>query len=219
LEHPTIALTYGKQRGTSEKLERAGIPNTTKFSEKEVFARWYPETSDPNQAHPFCNNANAALRRSLWQQHPYDETLTGLEDLDWAKWALSQGYKLAYVAEAEIVHVHNESPKGVFNRYKREAMAFKYIYPEAHFNIYDFIRMFLGNSFNDGWHAVKQGVILRVLPSILWFRWFQFWGTYQGYRQSVVWNWQLRQTYYYPRGIHTDVPDARPVQPIDYDQR
>jgi glycosyltransferase involved in cell wall biosynthesis len=217
-EDPFIALTYGKQRGTSERFTKAGIPNTTKFSEKEIFNRWFPETSNPQQDHPFCNNANAAIRRILWLQQPYDETLTGLEDLAWAKGVLSQGYKIAYVAEAEIIHIHNESPRGVFNRYKREAMAFKNLYPEAHFNIYDFARMFLSNSFNDAWHAAKERCLFRSLPSILWFRWGQFWGTYQGYRQAVVWNWQLRQTYYYPRGTRSEPVDTRSVTPIHYDE-
>lgn len=53
---PTVDLTYGKQRGNSN----------TKFSERQIFARWYPENSDLHQTHPFCNNANAAIRRQLW---------------------------------------------------------------------------------------------------------------------------------------------------------
>jgi len=210
----SIGLTYGKQRGQrSDALTGA---ETSKFSEHEIFARWFPDVSDPHQSHPFCNNANAAIRRSLWEIHPYDETLTGLEDLAWAKWMQAQGHGLAYVAEAEIIHIHNETPKGVQNRYRREAMAFKRIYPEAHFNAYDFIRMTNGNIFNDLWHAAKQKVLFKSLASIFWFRFNQFWGTYQGYRQSLEWNWQLRQTFYYPRG--TDAVDGpkREVEPIRY---
>ncbi|WP_416672062.1 glycosyltransferase family 2 protein [Egbenema bharatensis] len=68
---PDIALVYGKQRGNE----------ITKYSEHQVFATWFPDRSNPHQSHPFCNNANAAIRRLLWEQVPYDETLTGLEDL------------------------------------------------------------------------------------------------------------------------------------------
>jgi hypothetical protein len=62
---PQVALVYGKQRGNE----------TTKYSEHQVFAKWFPEKSNLNQDHPFCNNANAAIRWSLWEQLPYDETL------------------------------------------------------------------------------------------------------------------------------------------------
>lgn len=205
-EDASIALTYGKQRGAE----------TSKFSEHEIFARWFPDVSNPRQPHPFCNNANAAIRRSLWQIHPYDETLTGLEDLAWAKWAQSQGWAIAYVAEAEIIHIHNETPRAVRNRYRREAMAFKRIYPEAHFSAYDFARMTLGNILNDLWHAARKGVLHRHAASIFWFRFNQFWGTYQGYRQSLEWNWSLRQTFYYPRGTDAVEAPPREIEPIRY---
>ena len=94
-----IALVYGKQRGS----------DTSQFSEKQVFNQWYPDQSQRYQNHPFCNNANAAIRKDLWKSHPYDENLPALEDLAWAKWVFEQGYKIAYKAEAEIVHVHNET--------------------------------------------------------------------------------------------------------------
>ena len=187
---PKVALTYGKQRGGG----------TTKFSEHQIFAQWYPQHSDPRQVHPFCNNANAAIRRSVWETHAYDEALTGLEDLAWANWAIHEGYAIAYVAEAEIIHVHNETPRGVYNRYRREAMAFKRIFPNEHFGMWDFIRLVLGNIMNDFWHAIRSRAHAADLLSIFWFRWMQFWGTYQGYRQSGPLNWQLRQTFYYPRG-------------------
>src|SRR5690606_13632722 len=113
----------------------------SKYSEHQIFHQWYPEASNLDQVTAFCNNANAAIRKSLWDLHPYDETLTGLEDLEWGKWAKGQVYKIAYVAEAEIVHIHNETPRGVYNRYRREAMALRRIYPESNFNLYDFLRL------------------------------------------------------------------------------
>jgi len=231
---PSIGLTYGKQRGSpgvsisSPNLgKRRGSPGfsamrsieTTKFSEHEIFARWFPEQPDSKQSHPFCNNANAAVRKSLWNEHPYDETLTGLEDLAWAKWALTQAYCIAYVPTALIIHIHNETPRGVFNRYQREAMAFKQIYPEAHFSLYDFLRMLSGNITSDLWHAAQQKVLFKSFVSIFWFRCNQFWGTYQGYRHSLEWSWQLRQTFYYPRGTAVDEAPKRDIEPIRYNMR
>jgi rhamnosyltransferase len=202
----TVGLTYGKQRGAQ----------TSKYSEHQVFARWFPDVSDLRQTHPFCNNANAAIRRSLWEEHPYDESLTGLEDLAWGKGLQSRGGGIAYIAEAEIIHIHDEKPKGVLNRYRREAMAFKRIYPEAHFNIYDFLRMTASNILNDSIHAARERVLLKAFAEIFWFRACQFWGTYQGYRQSAEWSWNLRQTFYYPRGLEARQTPKRKVEPIRY---
>lgn len=202
----SVGLAYGKQRGME----------TTKYSEHQIFARWFPEVSDARQSHPFCNNANAAIRRSQWRENPYDESLTGLEDLAWAKWLRNQNRSIAYIAEAEIIHIHNETPGGVRNRYRREAMAFKQIYPEAHFNAYDFIRMTISNIATDIFHAAREGVLFKVFPEIIWFRYNQFLGTYQGYRQSAEWTWNLRQTFYYPRGMAVDEAIRREVEPIRY---
>ena len=206
---PEVALVYGKQRGDEN----------SKFPEQQIFARWFLDESSRRQSHPFCNNANAAIRLSIWKGHPYDESLTGLEDLAWAKWVFEQNHAIAYAAEAEVRHVHNETSRSVLNRYRREAMAFKQIYPEAHFSLYDFIRMASGNIFSDLWHASRQRVFWRSVASILWFRVAQFWGTYQGYRRSMDLNWNLRQTFYYPRGMDmVEMPGPREVKPIRYNE-
>ena len=205
---PQVGLTYGKQRGAP----------TTHFSEHQVFARWFPEESQSRQAHPFCNNANAAIRRSLWQTQPYDETLSGLEDLAWAKWLTEQGLLLSYVAEAEIIHVHHEAPRQVFNRYRREAMAFKRLFPHEHFSLLDFLRLVSSNTLSDLWLAMQQGHLGKHWRSILRFRYNQFWGTYQGYRHAGPLTWQLRQTFYYPNGVRLLGSPTQPrnVEPIQY---
>ena len=207
-EDETTALVYGKQRGME----------TSKFSEHQIFRQWFPDEDAPRQESPFCNNANAAIRRSMWKEHPYDETLTGLEDLAWARWAQGAGYVISYAAHAEIIHIHNETPRGVENRYRREAMAFKRIFPESHFNIYDFARLTVTNILSDLSHAARRRVFWKSFSSVFWFRFSQFWGTYQGYRQSGPVTQQLRQTFYYPHWSARET-DSRDVEPIRYNQK
>lgn len=180
---------------------------------------WYPQETHLNQQHPFCNNANAAIRRSLWEKQPYNESLPALEDLAWAKWAHEEGYKIAYVAEAEIIHVHHETAKGIFNRYKREGMAFKYIYPHEDFKVTDVIRLCFTNIFSDLREAIREKVFLYQVYKIIEFRWNQFWGTYQGYRQSGPLNWHLKRSFYYPRSNEKRAIDneQREVEPIPYE--
>jgi glycosyltransferase involved in cell wall biosynthesis len=206
-QEPRVALTYGKQRG----------PRNAKFSEQQIFHQWYPDASRLRQETAFCNNANAAIRKSLWLQNPYDESLTGLEDLAWAQWARDQGHDIAYVAEAEVVHVHNESPRGVFNRYRREAMAFKRIHPEANFNLYDFARLTAANILSDLWHAAREGALWGQFASIFWFRFMQFHGTRLGYRDSGQLTPQLRETFYYARRRSSKRAAGRAVEPIEYE--
>jgi glycosyltransferase involved in cell wall biosynthesis len=206
---PLTAVVYGKQRGAV----------TSKYSEHQIFKTWFPELSIQRQTTPFSNNANAAVRRPLWEQHAYDERLPGLEDLAWAKWALEQGFSVAYAAEAEVIHVHNETWPGIFNRYRREGMAFKQIYPHETFGLNDLTRLFSGNVWNDWRAAVREGQFLREWLNVIRFRWMQFYGTYLGYRQAGPLTWQLKQTFYYPRSIENGSVDTekRGVAPIKYE--
>lgn len=183
-----IALVYGKQRGNE----------ITKFSEHQILAKWFPDHSNLNQDHPFCNNANAAIRRQLWEKMPYDEKLTGLEDLDWAKRVMDEGYHIAYAADADIIHAHNETPIRIYNRYRREAIALKRIYPHEHFNAIDFMHLFTSNMISDYYHAWHKGMLLKNLTSIPIFRLMQFSGTYRGFSQRSQITSDLRHTFYYP---------------------
>lgn len=205
---PRVALAYGKQRGA------AG----THFSEHQIFQQWFPDQSHPGQPYPFCNNANAAIRRELWEQHAYDEKLPGLEDLAWAKWAQDHGQAIDYVAEAEVVHVHQETTHGIYNRYRREGMAFKSIYPQENFRRRDLLRLWSSNVASDWRAARQQGVFRQVWWKVVSFRWQQFYGTYQGYRQSGPLTWQLKRAFYYPRVNELDRSEAidRDVAPIEY---
>ena len=197
-ETPDIALVYGKQRGN----------DITKYSEHQLFATWFGDESHPRQRHPFCNNANAAIRRSLWEQLPYDEILTGLEDLDWAKRVMQRGYHIAYNADAEIVHVHEETPMRIYNRYRREAIALKQIFPQENFNLWDFVRLFISNTLSDYFHSFHDGVLLKNLTEIPAFRFMQFWGTYNGFCRRTPVTSHLKQTFYYPRGLKRTSPNS-----------
>lgn len=206
-EDPKVGLAYGKQRGAE----------TTHFSEHQIFSRWFPEQSKLQETNPFCNNANAAIRKSLWEDHQYDETLTGLEDLEWAHWAIDQGSSIFYIAEAEIIHLHEDRPLGIYNRYRREAMAFKRIFPQEGFKFWDFIRLFISNALNDLSLARRDGKLFIESTNIIWFRFMQFWGTFQGFRQSGPLTSELRQTFYYPDAGQADLrTKTRDIKPIQY---
>lgn len=191
---PRVALVYGKQRGNE----------VTKYSERRVFEKWFPEESDRDRNHPFCNNANAAVRRSVWEQLPYNKSLTGLEDIDWAKRALERGHKIAYVADAEIIHVHEETPRRVYERYRREAIALKHIFPSERFSLWDFLRLFTSNVVSDWYHAWHDRVLMKNVVEIIMFRLVQFWGTYLGYSQRGPVTDELRKTFYYPHSFRRE---------------
>ncbi len=209
-ENENLAVSYGKQRGGE----------TNWYSEHQFFKQYFPDISQPRQGHPYSHNANAAIRRSLWEKNPYNEQLTGLEDLAWSSWAMAQGYDIAYTAEAEIIHLHDEKPAQVHNRYRREAIAMKEILPQSHFSLWNFIRLWLSSTYSDLLQAKREQVLNKNWQSILWFRFLQYLGTYQGYNYSGKIDAQLHQRFYYPPGILSEKsPAPRTVEKIEYENK
>ena len=207
-EDEAVALTYGRQVGGP----------TTPYSESQILATWFPAESQPRQTHPFANNANAAVRRAEWEKMPYDEELTGLEDLDWATKALERGMAIAYVAEAPVVHLHDERFAQTRNRYRREAIAHRRIFKDPQMGRLEAARLFLANVVSDYVHAARDRALSRNLGTIPRFRAAQFLGTYEGFSQRGEVPGELRRRFYYPRGIRRNEPRADIGSPIPYDE-
>jgi glycosyltransferase involved in cell wall biosynthesis len=188
---PDVVLSYGRQRGAPH----------SKYSERQVFETWYPARSEIRQRHPFANNANCAIRRWAWQALPYDEALTGLEDVDWAKRAIAEGGALAYVAEAEVVHVHDESAAQIYRRYWREALALKWIMPEERLRLHECALLFVRNVIADAYHAWHDGESLWRLGEIAQYRLMQFAGTYRGLHHKGPVSSATRERFYYPKPL------------------
>ena len=199
-----VALTYGRQVGDDR----------TKYAESRVMERWFPRRSQPGQPHPFCNNANAAIRRAIWEEMPYDEELTGLEDLDWAKRALERGWTVSYVAEASVVHSHDESWREIANRYRREAIAHKRIFHDQRIGATEALRLAITNTASDYVHAGREGVLMPNLLAIPAFRAAQFWGTYRGFAQRGETSALLRRHFYYPHGWNQES-----TSPVEHGRR
>ena len=203
----SIAISYGRQIGD----------HRTKFSEQQLMRRWFPPVSVPRQAHPFCNNANAAVRRDVWVAQPYDEDLTGLEDIEWAGRALEKGYLVSYVAESAVVHVHEESWDRLRNRYRREAIAHRRIYEKQRMRALEALALSARHVVIDYGAAARQRVLVRNLLSIPSFHAAQFLGAYQGFAQDGEISTDLKRRFYYPvRSSGPESNEAAVGRRIDY---
>lgn len=188
-EDPSVALVYGRQVGNQ----------ITKYSEKQIFAKWFSMDNNGKQKTLFCNNANAAIRKDIWRGYRYNESLPGLEDIDWARNAVSNGYFLYYATDAVVVHVHDETLTQIYRRYKREAMAMKTVFPEESINFLEFIKLFISNSLSDYYHALNDSVFVGNIISIPVMRFIQFLGTYKGFKYKNSISSELKLKLYYPR--------------------
>lgn len=126
LQDDSIAMAYGRQVGTA----------TSKFAEAQDFRYTYSvEQKILRPPNFFANNANSAIRRDLWVKHPFDETLPGLEDIEWVKYWMEQGYQVVYEPSAAVYHIHEETWRQVRHRYFVEAVAAQWIGVKKRHNI------------------------------------------------------------------------------------
>lgn len=207
-DRPGVAIAYGRQVGDER----------TKFSESRVMLKWFPHQNIWDQGHPFSNNANAAVLKSVWQESPYDEQLTGLEDLDFAKKALARGHKISYVADAPVVHVHEESWNIIRNRYRREAMAYARIVEGAKMSLPNAVGLALSNIASDYKEAVKVHRLRTNVLSIPQFRFAQFIGAWEGFRAPDHVSARLRERFYYPADANNAEVPAEPGLKIEYSE-
>ena len=183
------AYVYGRQ------LPR----DTTKFSEGQIFQKYFPNASRIPQPGIFCNNANAALRADIWAKFRFDETLTGCEDMELANRLVNSKLRIGYVASAPVYHIHDESWEQVQKRYEREALALRSILPEVNVTALDMIRYFLVGCVSDFRVALMCGSLSNTGWSIIRFRWAQYFGAYNGHNAHRRNSKLQKERYFYPR--------------------
>ena len=166
-----VQYAYGRQIGGSNSF----------WSESQIFNKYFPSKSLIPQSHLYCNNANSALLKRAWEDHQFDESLTGLEDMELAKRIALQGGGIGYVANATVFHHHNESWPQIRRRFERESIALRTIMPQVHIRLFDAIFYFISSVFMDCFLAVREGFRPSYLHIIL-YRFNQYYGSWIGNR-------------------------------------
>lgn len=189
LRHGEAAVAYGRQIGGQE----------TRFSEHQLFAKFFPPGDAPPPNAFFCNNANAAVLREEWAQFRFDETLTGLEDMHLGRRLVEAGRRIRYVPSASVYHHHHESWTKIKRRYEREAIALQKIMPEVHVHAGDALRYFTAAVVGDWAEALAQRCLFRRFWEITAFRFCQYYGTWRGNHIHRQLSRQAKEKYFYPK--------------------
>lgn len=190
---PSVGMVYGRQVGDS----------TSQYSERLVLEGWFPGAGEAWQRHPFANNANSAVRKEVWNQYRFSETLPGLEDIHFAQRIQETGWFLAYRSDAEVVHVHNESWRGIKLRYAREASALRQIFPAMSFSRARAVILMLRNITRDFFQATASGVSWSDAKQILSFRYWQTMGFISGFYKQPEQVREIITRYFYAVGEPT----------------
>lgn len=183
-----IVLSYGCQVGVE----------TSNFSEKQLLKKYFPPKNSIPQKGYFCNNANSCIRKDKWLEREFNEELTGLEDMEWAKYWVLKGFEVAYISSSSVFHIHDESWSQIQKRYEREAFALKDIMPEVQVSIFDMLRYILVAIYLDSKAAMKEKKIFSYFKQIYHFRFNQYLGTFKGNHLHRQISKSKKEQYFYP---------------------
>lgn len=193
------AMVYGRQLGGE----------SSKFGEMRDMRRIFGTRQIVLQPPRFfANNANSAIRKDLWEKHPFDESLPGLEDIEWAKYWMERGHQVIYEPRAALYHIHEESWRQVRRRYYREAIAARWIGIKSLKHAFmtpaiEAVRTLLDLGYRLSPRSKKSensGNYLEVAREIILFRTHKAIGTVRGLLDgSVVDNPAARQNIFFDR--------------------
>ncbi|MFQ5891100.1 MAG: alcohol dehydrogenase catalytic domain-containing protein, partial [Gemmatimonadota bacterium] len=202
------AMVYGRQLGAA----------VSKFSECQDFRRTFGDKRLILRPPRFlANNANSAVRRDLWEQHAFDESLPGLEDIEWAKYWMERGHKVVYEPAAPLCHIHEETWRQVRRRYYREAVAARWMGLKDSWHLMLELGREAGYLAADLSRAATEAVVVprrfwdfgRLAHEIALFRYNKAAGTARGlFDGSVMSDPAERQWMYYDRSFKAVVIHA-----------
>ena len=119
LQNPMTAAVFGRQ------VPRPGC--------RAVFAcdyeRCFGENRDSARWPHFFSMASSGLRKDIWAQRGFLETLRYSEDDEYTRWCVAQGYRVAYCEESVAMHSHNYTPDQAAKRSYGEGHSLAFVWP------------------------------------------------------------------------------------------
>jgi glycosyltransferase involved in cell wall biosynthesis len=151
--------------------------------------RYYGDRPRIQSDDPFFSNANAAIRRDVWERLPFREDLPGSEDHAWAAAAQDAGYHIVYEPRAAVRHSHDEGLRQLYRRSARERAGLLAAGLDGRYGAYSLARCLAGSmraALRDGFALMRAGAGPGALLASPPRRLAQGLGAYEahrGYRQ------------------------------------
>jgi 2-desacetyl-2-hydroxyethyl bacteriochlorophyllide A dehydrogenase len=191
----TIGMVYGRQRA---------LP-ASRIAEQRDLERLFDVASKILINEAYGHNGNAAVRRDLWEQHAFDETLTGLEDIAWARAIQQRGLRVYYAGDAAVYHVHNETLRQVYRRAFREGLARRRMFPGMRFERLDVLKEVVGNIAGDLLFGLRRRAAAGLLAQVPSTRGAESLGKWHGLTFHKKLTRELLTSLYYPKLAHSVV--------------
>ncbi len=170
---PSVAATFGRD---------IPWPEACPSQARDIFNHFPEIGPDGNK----FSNANAAIRRTVWEKIRFDEEISAAEDLLWAKKVMNAGYLINYIPAARVYHSHTPSLKYIRRRaYVESKSVNSFNETKYHFGIFRFARFFFQHIKEDMLFAMRNRYSVYWLLHIPLYRFSQGMGFFKGFRAGA----------------------------------
>tara|TARA_X000000950_G_C13850128_1_gene634107 strand:- start:470 stop:1735 length:1266 start_codon:yes stop_codon:yes gene_type:complete len=107
-----IAGAYGRQ---------LPLKSTSSDDARDLLITFGNESRIQN-TDPFFHNANSIIKKCVWKKIQFDDYITNIEDRDWAKKVLNNGYKIKYDSTAAVYHFHGLHQHNNYSSFRASAV-------------------------------------------------------------------------------------------------
>ncbi len=113
----TLLAPFSDGRVAGVYSRHQPVPALDPFEGVELEYLWFPKGGgSPVESQSF-SNASCAIRRSVWEQIAFDETLLSCEDGDWAARVLKAGWRIIYQPASAVWHSHPPRLETIYLRW------------------------------------------------------------------------------------------------------
>lgn len=93
------------------------------------YQRCFGENRESAQWDHFFSMVSSGLRRDVWAQRGFLESMQYSEDDEYTRWCRANGYEVVYCPDSVVQHSHNYTPRQAYKRSFGEAWALAAVWP------------------------------------------------------------------------------------------
>ncbi len=132
-EDPAVGAVFSRQIAGPGSLPIVTIDTERAFGDGTEHQKW----------EHFFSMAGSAIRKSVWMNERFDESMLISEDLEWSYRIRQKGHSVLYAKDSVVQHYHTYSMKELYRRHVKEGIDSVTIFAKDGSTIDMFINEFL----------------------------------------------------------------------------
>lgn len=130
-DRPEVAGVYGRQEPMA----------FTSNADKRDLALVFGLDRKVQIKDSFFHNANSMIRKRVWDEIPFDEAVTNIEDRVWAQKVLQKGHSIIYDPDASVYHYHGIHQNGNAERCTNVVKVLESLHQDYKYKSFDIKKM------------------------------------------------------------------------------